>query len=163
MDTGVRAIALRVALLVATLALACVAGAARADGVAGTQMLLRAVVQKRAAVTRFVHPPELRITQQDLARGYLEVPVPVQVQVRNNSPAGYLLTFEWLLPVVRGAQVAGLSAPVAIGELPGSVRQPAFGGGLITRTLILSLSFRLSAQASPGVYPWPLTISAEPI
>ncbi|HEY8050435.1 MAG TPA: hypothetical protein VIE63_14770 [Ramlibacter sp.] len=161
MGRRARTAAPRLAVFVALLALACSAYAG--GDVVSVPMLMRAVVQKRASVTHVVSPREVRVTPEDLARGYVDVPTLVQVEVRSNSADGFLLTFELQQALLRGAQVAGLAAPLELGSLPGSIRQPALGAGMATRTLQMHLIFRLAAGAAPGVYDWPLRISAEPI
>jgi len=90
---------------------------------------------------------ELIITNTDIARGYVDVPVASRIEIKNNNPAGYLLVFEGLdgpMRFIKGMYVKGGGREVYI------------------ESAELSYRFVLSRDARPGTYAWPLTISVRP-
>ncbi|MCD6077228.1 MAG: hypothetical protein K0R89_1166 [Ramlibacter sp.] len=79
------------------LAAACEASA----GVEATQSVRVTAVVKRHAAIRLDAPQSLTISEQDVARGYVDVPSPMEVTVSSNVPQG---AAAW--PVERNAVAA---------------------------------------------------------
>ncbi len=100
------------------------------------------------------------VTSADVARGYVEVKSASLIEVKNNSPRGFLLIFQLLDDAFKEVCVYGLENEVQI----------SLGGGWIAQqykkvTVPIELSFRfmLGENALPGTYAWPLFISAQPL
>jgi len=157
------------AALVAVLSMAGVAGAGDLDPAgsraasAGAKITVSATVAPRATLKVVHQRPELVITGADIARGYVDVPSASRIEVRNNSPAGYLLVFEdrdGFLQAFDQVQVRGLGTEVQIGRSGGWIPQPYSRG---TETMELSYRFILMKHARPGTYAWPLTVTTRPL
>jgi hypothetical protein len=127
------------------------------------RVTVTATVRAFAALTVLHQSHDLVVTNADIARGYVEVRAGSRIEVRNNSPAGYLLVFEGVggeSDVFAGITIEGLGSEVRIGP----------GGGWIPRSYapgpaVMELSYRFALQrnASPGTYAWPLSISTRPL
>jgi hypothetical protein len=118
------------------------------------------VVPARAVLTVESQPTGLEITEADVARGWLEVPGASLVRVRTNSPAGWLLEFQPLEGPYRALEVTGLGATAQVGASGGWLAQPYAGRMLVTASL--GYRFFLSGDARPGLYPWPVALTASP-
>jgi len=157
------------AALIAMLSLAAIAeipgtGAIQtADASSSGRIQVSATVQARSTLKVLHQSPELIITNADILRGYVDVSSASRFEVKNNSLAGYLLVFEGLdgpLRPFKEAVVQGLGKEVHISAGGGMVPQP-YSRGIVS--LELSYHFVLSADARPGTYAWPVSISAQPL
>ncbi len=148
--------------------LLAIAGATEAMGEgprpesAATRIHVTARVAPHVRV-RLVHQPAaLVVTDPDVARGYVDVPDGVRLEVRSNDPRGHLLVFEVAdgpFPLFENVQVRGLGADVQIGRGSAVVPQPAARG---VRSLALGYRFTLHKDARAGSYAWPVFVSAVP-
>jgi hypothetical protein len=121
-------------------------------------LLVTAVVLKRASLRVLAQPSSVVVTAADIARGYVDVPVPVQVAVRSNSPAGYVLEFASSGDFMRQILVKGLDTDVQLSPIGGAVVRP----GITKTTLTLGFRFLLSDSAQQGTYAWPMRLSITP-
>lgn len=105
--------------------------------------------------------PQLKITQADIARGYVEVPAAMRFSVATNSRSGYLMEFHPVGNLFKSVEIAGLGNPVNLGADGGAIVQR----GPLPPTLTHELGFRFTLQADtlPGNYPWPLQLSVRPV
>ena len=135
-------------------------GSMEAFASSSTKITVTATVQARAIMKVLRRPAELVVTNADVLRGYVEAPVATRFEVKNNSPAGYLLTFDGLSAPVKEVHVHGLGRDVQIGQGVGLVPQPYARG-----TFMIEISYRfvLSENAQPGTYSWPVSISVSPM
>jgi hypothetical protein len=103
----------------------------------------------------------LQISAQDLERGFVDVVEPLQLSVYSNAAAGYALEVLPLMPLVQSIEVYGLHGQAQLGPGGGRIVQRWNG----PQTTSLSLTFRLglAAGTQPGVYPWPLSLTVQPI
>jgi hypothetical protein len=127
------------------------------------ELRVTAVVLKIARVQVLSQPPDVKVTETDIARGYVEVPAPMQVAVRSNTARGYLLAFETQSGFLRQAHVRGLSQPIQLGASGGVVQQQATAPGTREARMTLDFRFDLAEGTRPGTYPWPVHLSAEPL
>ena len=99
----------------------------------------------------------LVITQQDIERGYIDIPLAYKYVIHSNSRAGYILQFDPVGFLFQSVIVSGLGAPVQIGTDGGSIVQR----GSINESVSHELSFRFNLRSDllAGQYPWPLQIS----
>ena len=102
---------------------------------------------------------QLRITEADLARGYVEVAVASRFAVQTNSRSGYVMEFLPVGNLFTWVQVGGLANAARLGSEGGTIVQR----GPLSPGLIHELSFRfvLQADAQTGTYPWPLHMSVR--
>jgi hypothetical protein len=153
----------RVAFLAAALLLSALSVPAQAQASAGAEVKVSATVRKHASLEVLAQPGSVQITQMDIARGYVEVPAPVQVAVKSNTQEGYLLVFDNHGDFFRQARVRGLAGDVQVGAGGGQVAQRLAGAGVSRVTLALSFRFELSESAREGVYAWLMQLSAMPL
>lgn len=153
----------RVASLAAAALLCAWSAPAQAQASGGTEVKVSATIRKHASLEVLAQPGSVAITQADIARGYVDVPAPVQVAVKSNTQEGYLLVFDNQGDFFRQARVRGLAGDVQVGAGGGQVAQRASGHGVSKVTLALSFRFELSESAREGVYAWPMQLSAMPL
>jgi len=155
--------------LIALLSLAHAAGARNAladrpsPGPGTARIQVTATVPPRASITVLHQEKFLNVTPEDVSRGYVIAPAVSRIEVRENSPRGYLLVFEESgvpeSPVER-VLVRGLGAEIEVGPGGGFVPRPHARGPVSAE---LSYRFSLSRDARPGTYPWPLSVSVRPL
>lgn len=125
---------------------------------ASQAVVVRATVLRHASI-RIAPPATLTISEADVARGYVELAAPVEVEVQSNVREGYALVFERRGEQVRQVHVGGLPSALLVGDANAIAARPAAGRGLWRERLQLRLRFDLGPQARAGEHPWPLDIS----
>ncbi len=124
------------------------------------QVTVSATVLPRASLSVLSQQRELTVTDTDIRLGYVEAVRASRVEVRTNSHEGYLLVFEGLGGPFKAARVTGLANETEIAAGGGWIPQPYAGpSGTVVE---VSYRFALSRDAQPGVYPFPLSLSATP-
>ncbi|HOE17386.1 MAG TPA: response regulator [Syntrophorhabdaceae bacterium] len=101
---------------------------------------------------------EIIITDEDIRKGYIDMESASRIQVRNNNPAGYMLTLQGIQWPLREARVRGLANEIWITSGSAFVHQPYSRAAI---TAELSYRFLLAEDAKPGTYSWPLSISCQ--
>jgi len=134
-------------------------GAALA-GSASALMSVSVQVQARTLLSVESQPPSLVLTEADLTRGYVEVPSVSRIRVRSNDPDGYLLAFDVTPAPFTAIEVTGLGPAARISANGGWLARPFAG----TQPVASELTYRflLAPDAQPGVYTWPVSLSARP-
>lgn len=155
--TGRRAV---IASALAALGISAMSAGAAADEL---RLAVRATIAKRATLQVLAQPSSVVITEQDIARGYVQVPGRAQVSIRSNSPAGYMLVFASESDFVRHIRVSGLGHDVQIGAGGGVVPQRGAAQGVTQATLELGFRFELAPDARQGTFAWPVQLSVTPI
>ncbi|MDE2606907.1 MAG: hypothetical protein KGL68_13390 [Burkholderiales bacterium] len=135
-------------------------GSAHAEN-AQALLHVSAVVARHADVS-IAQPASITVTAADVARGYLDLPVPVRVVVRGNMAEGYCLLFERSGNEVGEVQVLGLGRPLVVGADEAMSERPAPGRGFWREQLSLQFRIALAPQAVPGEHAWPVRISLMP-
>ncbi|HET8747647.1 MAG TPA: hypothetical protein VFM98_18760 [Ramlibacter sp.] len=135
--------------------LACAQGGAPS---ASATLNVRATILRHASI-RVAPPSSLTISPADIARGYVEPAVPLEVTVQSNAQEGYVLVFERQDGPVRSAEIQGLDGTLQVGGAGAMAARQAAGRGLWRESLHLRFRFELAADAVPGEHPWPLSIS----
>jgi len=148
---------LRVSMLVALLAGPSTASTDQARTTLGVSANVVAI----ARLALVSGEPELLVTAEDLNRGYIDFPTPLQLTVYSNSRSGYVLDVLPASAVFSSVSVQGLGADVVL---------PADGGTVTHRwghpqeiALSLKFSFMLASGVRPGRYPWPVRLAARPL
>ena len=103
------------------------------------------------------HPARLRVTAEDLARGEVVVRGP-RVRITANDRNGFILRADLRGDAFRGFEVDGLPARVACDCASSQAAMRVAGNRLATE---VAYRLRLSADAAPGDYGWPLTLSLQ--
>ncbi|HEY2677134.1 MAG TPA: hypothetical protein VGI65_09200 [Steroidobacteraceae bacterium] len=106
-------------------------------------------------------PRDVRISDADLRRGYIDIAQPTQFTVRSNSASGFALEVMTVAPMLTSMTIEGLNSDLSLG---------AEGGTIVQRwqkpqTLALSLKFRfvLVPGLQAGDYPWPVRLAVRPL
>ena len=143
------------ALFICLLLLAALPAAAKYS--ASSSLDLRVVVPRVMALQLDGHPPQVRVTPEDLARGEVVVRGP-RVRITANDRNGFVLRADLRGDAFRGFEVDGLPAPVAC-DCPSSQAAMRVPGNRVATEVAYRL--RLAANAAPGNYGWPLTLSLQ--
>jgi len=125
---------------------------------ASTFLHVHAVVLPRASVNVLVRPPKLAVTEEDIARGFVEIPATTVVEVKSNHPAGFLLTFSSHGLLFEEVLIRGLERNIVLGPDGGLVKLSVKGRLMMT----LGYRFVLAPGTQQGVYEWPITLAAGP-
>jgi hypothetical protein len=104
---------------------------------------------------------ELVVTQADILRGYIDIPIAEKIVIQNNNLAGYLVFFKGLNGPFKEVIIKGLETEIRISSESGWITQPYNGRDPVT--IELSYRFIFSDEAKPGKYAWPFTISVSPV
>lgn len=102
----------------------------------------------------------IHITPSDLARGYLEVPEPVQMAVQSNSPDGFTLVISARADYLKATTISGTDTSMTFSGEGLAHRRGSNPGQLDLVELRIRLD--LSESAQPGTYRWPLQLSVMP-
>lgn len=124
-----------------------------------SKVMVGATIPARANLKILHQDTELVITQADIIRGYVEVRGGSRFEVKNNSAAGYLLSFDNLDGPFKEIQIQGLGTEAQLSPRGGFVPQPYARGTVVKE---LDYRFMLAENAQPGTYSWPLHITARP-
>jgi len=153
------------AALVAALSLSNLIGGVREAHAGGpsSSMAIKicARVLERTTMNVISQIHTLVVTEGDIRRGYVDIPLASRVSVKSNNPAGYLLVFD----VADGADGVFREINVRIGGREvqislhgGWIPQPFVRGGSV---LDISYHCNLSDNAQPGTYSWPVMVSVN--
>jgi len=112
------------------------------------------VVPARASLETLAQPTLLSVSEEDVARGYVDVAA--LYRIRNNDPAGYLVRLAPRTGLTSTIEVSGLATDVVMRDEVVEVTQPA---SLQPQDLNLQFRLMLEPSATAGVYPMPLQVS----
>lgn len=147
--------------LVSATAVAALAEASQTTAAtASASLSVSVVVPARVLMTVDTEPESIEIKSADVARGYIDAPRSVRARVRTNSPGGWLLRFDVVDGPYRSLEVSGLDAPTQVSPAGGWVLRPYPPSHI--ENLELGFRFLLAPDARPGVYTWPIALSALP-
>ncbi len=115
-------------------------------------------VPPRAALDTSSQPTVIAVSEEDVARGYVDVAAVYRVS--NNDPAGYLLQFVPVAGIARQVEVRGLGGALVLGQDTVEIYRP---GDSLEREVALQFRFVLADGARPGTFNWPVRLAAQPI
>jgi hypothetical protein len=127
-----------------------------------SQILVNAAVLTRVWLRGVQMPSQVAITDEDVARGYLEIAQPVTIEVRSNNPSGLVLGFSLNAAWVAAAQVRGAQGGVSASTGAASLLVPKEGKGLAVQSVALRVRLILGQSARAGTFAWPLAIVVAP-
>jgi len=102
---------------------------------------------------------QVKITEADVARGYVDIADASSFSVATNSRSGYILEFHPVSNLFDSVQVSGMGNAVQLGADGGTIVQR--GPLPLNQPHELSFRFTLHPDAKPGSYPWPLLLSVR--
>lgn len=130
------------------------------QGLAQSQQVsltVSATVLKSARLTVLAQPATVLVTAADVDRGYVDVAASTKLDIKSNSPDGFMIEFVGRGEFVRGLRVQGLGADLQMGPEGGYVR--LMSGPVRTRVFDLGFRLELSSVARPGTYAWPVQVA----
>jgi hypothetical protein len=128
------------------------------DKETGASLRVSVSVLRRQNLEILSQVPDIAIDENDIGRGYIDIPDATRLSLYNNDPAGCLLHFRGLAEPFEKTLISGLGGEIQIGNADAVVFQE-YSKGTVTR--VLGYRFYLSDDAQPGDYPWPLTITLD--
>ncbi|MDP1610657.1 MAG: hypothetical protein Q8M11_06340 [Sulfuritalea sp.] len=150
-------------LLMAALAACAVATNQPAEAAGNkAQVAVSATVLRHVSARSMTAPHSVSISAADIGRGYVDVPVPSTLEIRSNSPSGYLLAFGSQAEFASGIEVHGVGGGASFGRFGGVLNVRTEGRGMQTIPVELNFRILLSENARPGTYPWPIQITVLP-
>lgn len=99
------------------------------------------------------------VTQENVAKGYVDLPAATVLQVRTNDLNGYMLYFEIIAGIAKEIWIMDNSRTTVLSGGVGFILQ-AYPG---PSGEVKEISYRifLVPDTKPGLYAWPLSISAS--
>jgi hypothetical protein len=145
--------------LAATVGLAPVVAMPVAAAQMSAAMPVSVTVVAHAKMQTNFQASQLKVSQNDVARGYVEVPAATRFSVESNSQSGYLMEFYPVSDVFDSVEIGGLGSTIQMGADGGVIVQR----GSFPANQLHELSFRfvLRPDIMPGNYPWPLQLSVH--
>ena len=143
---------------VALVLAAVAAGAAFGAETRQAQFIVRVEVPARATLSAVEQPTQLRISAEDVARGFKDVSA--RYVVESNTAKGSLLQFAPRLGIARQVEVRGLRSPVIVQDETVEVHRPR---ATEPESITLHYRFVLEPDAMPGSYELPIHVSATPL
>jgi hypothetical protein len=147
-------------ILVGILALAAMPATEASAKSSSTELRVSATVLPFTQMSVHNQTAMLIITESDVSRGYVDVPLGSSIEVRSNSRDGHYLSFESSDELFKQVRIDGLGKPAILGAGSGIVPFAMDGKSV---KINLSYRFILSENIRPGAYPWPLTVSVIPL
>jgi hypothetical protein len=127
-----------------------------------SQILVNAAVLTRVSLRGVQMPSQVAITDEDLARGYLEIAQPVTIDVRSNNPSGLVLGFSLNAAWAAAAQVRGAQGGISVSKGAASLFVARKGKGLAVQSVALRVRLILGKSARAGTFAWPLAVVVAP-
>jgi hypothetical protein len=124
-------------------------------------MSVSATVLKRATLTVLSKPSLLTVSNEDIARGYVDATASTTLALKTNSGAGLLLEFVNHAEFVQAIRVQGLGPELQMSAAGGFFRRTA--RPVASELLDLRFRFELSGAAREGVYAWPVHVAVQPL
>lgn len=118
-----------------------------------------ATVQARISQILVRQEKVLSITNEQVAKGYLDIPAATLIQVKTNDQNGYMLSFEVNGEMVKEVWVIDSKRTTILSGGGGFVHQDYPGPSGEVKEI--SYRFFLTPGTQPGVYAWPLSLTAS--
>lgn len=128
-------------------------------GSATAEMRVSATVLARTLVDVDRSVQSVRVTEDDLQRGYVEIPAALAVRIKTNARNGYLLRFEALQGPFASGEVTWGNNVVQLGRDERWITQPVEQQG----AAVMNVRLSLADDARAGEYPLALGISGQPL
>lgn len=118
-----------------------------------------ATVQASISQTLVSQEKALLVTQENVVKGYLDVPAATVLQVKTNDPRGYLLSVEVNQEVAREVWIMDNDRTTVVSGGIGLIHQPY--PGPFGKVKEISYRIFLASNTKPGFYAWPLNVTAS--
>ena len=122
------------------------------------QFTVAVTVPVRLQLEVIEQPTELRLSAEDVARGYKEVSA--RYRINHNDRHGYLLRIVPRSGIARHIEVRGLGANLVLGDDSVDIAQP---GDTFQQELALTFRFELNEASYPGTFELPVSLAVTPL
>ncbi len=119
---------------------------------------VNAVVLPRITQSIIRQETKIHIKEEDIERGFVEVPSGTILEVKTNHRNGYMLFFQIGNEVFKEILVMEGGRTISLSSNGGLVHQPYSGSNLEIKNLSYRLYLREGIK--PGFYSWPLSVKA---
>ena len=138
----------------------CFASPLLADSISASMTVSTRVIA-RAVLTVDSQPGSVTVTAGDVARGYVDAAQPVELRVKTNSRAGYLLQADQVNePSFSAIELTSDTMSMHVASHETWVQRPYNPAGDV---LEMHARVHLAPGTQPGTYPLPLSFSASPM
>ncbi len=124
----------------------------------GSVLNVNAHVLARLSHSLVQQQSSLKVSQADIAKGYIDIPAGTVMKVSTNAQQGYFLHVG-MMDFVREVTVTVNGRTVEVPTGGGLFRQPA--SGLKQDTLQIGYRLFIAPGIVPGTYAWPVSIAAS--
>lgn len=124
------------------------------------QMTVSVKVIARAVMSIDNEPTDVLVTEADVARGYVDLTVPMTINVRTNSRSGYLLQVSPVGGAFAAVDLNFDNSSIHVSTEEGMIVRPYRAGG---DTLSVNARLTLAPGTAPGRHATPFGISASPL
>jgi hypothetical protein len=118
-----------------------------------------ATVMARVSQSVVHQVSRINVTEEDIKRGFIEIPSGTILQIKTNSRNGYMLYFEGENELFKEVTVIDKGRTIVLSSSGGFIHQPNSGGNVEVKDL--SYKLLLNENIQPGSYSWPLRVKAS--
>lgn len=122
-------------------------------------LTVSATVVARVSQSIIHQESRMNITEEDIRRGFVEIPSGTILHVRTNDRKGYLLYFEGGNEFIKEAWLIDKGRIVVLSSNGGFVHQPYSGSNIEVKDF--SYKLQLKENIQPGAYPFPFRVKAS--
>jgi hypothetical protein len=128
-------------------------------GSSNAKIMVTATVVARVNQSIIHQESRITVTDEDIKRGFIEIPSGTILQVKTNDRKGYGLFFEGSNELFKEVMVMDKGRTVVLSLNGGFVHQPYSGRNIEVKDL--SYKLHLKEDIQPGTYPWPFRVKAS--
>jgi hypothetical protein len=122
-------------------------------------IMVSATVVARVSQSLIHQVPRFNVTEEDIKRGFIEIPSATVLQIKTNSRTGYVLYFDGENKLFKEVLVTDKGRTVVLSPFGGLIHQPYSGSNIEVKDL--SYKFFLRGNIQPGSYSWPFRVRAS--
>ena len=122
-------------------------------------IMVSATVVARISQSVIHQAPKISVAEDDIKRGFIEIPSATILQIKTNSRNGYALLFEGGSELFNEVRVLEKGRSTLLSSNGGLIHQTHSGGNVEIKNL--SYKIVLSKSIRPGSYPFPFTVRAS--
>lgn len=123
-----------------------------------TTITVSATVVARVSQSLIHQVSRLNVTEEDIRRGFIEIPSGTVLQIKTNNRTGYVLYFEGENELFKEVTVMDKERATILSPNGGFLYQP-YSGDVEVKNLSYKLLLRENIQ--PGLYSWPMKVRAS--
>jgi len=122
-------------------------------------IMVSATVVPRVSQSLIHQVSRFNVTEEDIRRGFIEIPSATVLQIKTNDKKGYVLLFEGGSELFKEVTVIDKGRTIVLSSSGGFIHQTNSGGNVEVKDL--SYKLLLNENIQPGSYSWPLRVKAS--